>query len=76
MNQEDSELELFIQTQIEQQLEDQKLYREWKANKEERRELEPLECEHEFETVDRLDKDTVLQVCLVCDFERTVLKPK
>ena len=56
--QHEAECELDIQKMVEQ----------------ERRELEPLECEHDFETVDRLDKDTVLQVCLVCDFERTIEK--
>jgi len=49
---------------------------EIEAEAEERRELEPLECDHEFETVERLDKDTVLQWCVVCDFERSVYKPK
>lgn len=44
------------------------------AQAQEPRREQALECDHEFETVDRLDKDTVLQVCLVCDFERMVEK--
>ena len=38
----------------------------------ERRELEPLEHEHEFETLERLDKNTALQFCTICDFERVI----
>ena len=36
-------------------------------------ELGPLECEHEFETLERLDEDSILQFCVICDFERVVL---
>jgi hypothetical protein len=46
------------------------------SEQEERRELGPLEHECEFETVERLDKDTVLQACIVCDLEKEVYKPK
>jgi hypothetical protein len=63
------EEDAWIDLQLDQQAEDQRLYKE-------RRELEALECDHEYETVDRLDKDTVLQICCVCDFERVIEKPK
>ena len=53
------EQDAWIQLQIQQQAEDQK-------------ELEPLQCDHEWEYVERLDKDTTLMVCTVCDAEKVV----
>jgi hypothetical protein len=35
------------------------------------RELEPLECDHEWKTVER-DKEFEFQICVVCDEECTI----
>lgn len=66
----DAEVNLWVQQQIEQQLFDQQAYKEWLEEQKQNEE------DHEWETVDRLDKDTVLQVCLVCDADRAVERVK
>jgi hypothetical protein len=63
--QKDAELNLWIQQQVESQLFDQKSYKEWLE------EQKNNEEDHDWETIDRIEDNVWLQVCNICDMERT-----
>jgi hypothetical protein len=72
---EDAEISFEIQRELEMDREDQFILQQMKpvsVDNTIRRELEPLECDHEFETVDKLSKHTALHLCVVCDQERVI----